>query len=111
MALRPGDEGRVRSVGELTDIRAFFTGCSTPTATLTKGAETTVGGQKAIALDRPARKGGTLYVATTGKPYPIEIASPHGGKAGAVHFTDWGQSVAIAAPKNAIDLAKLKSGR
>jgi len=37
-----------------------------------------------IALVDHSNSGGTLYVATTGRPYPMEIASPHGGAAGAV---------------------------
>jgi hypothetical protein len=107
----PATTGEFASIGELTDIRAFFTGVLDSHGRLTKGAQTTVNGQKVIGLVDHSGSGGTLYVATTGKPYPMEIASPHGGKTGAVHFTAWGTTVAIAAPKNAIDLAKLKSGR
>ena len=58
-----------------------------------------------IALDRGT--GGTLYVATTGKPYPIELDSPGNGKQGKITFDQWDQAVTIAAPKGAIDLSKL----
>ncbi|HXR12038.1 MAG TPA: hypothetical protein VN770_07075 [Gaiellaceae bacterium] len=106
----PATTGKLASIGEFTDIRTFFTGVLGSHGHITRGAETTVGGQKVIALVDHSNSGGTLYVATTGRPYPMEIASPHGGAAGAVHFTGWGASIRITAPKNAIDLSKLKSG-
>jgi hypothetical protein len=52
--------------------------------------------------------GGSLYVATTGEPYPVEIAQGSGTSTGAVHFDDWNEPVDIVAPKNAVDIAKLK---
>ena len=96
----PATTGQFASIGELTDIKTFFTGVLGSHGTVTKGAETTIGGQKVIGLVDHSSSGGTLYIATTGKPYPIEIASPHGGASGAVHFTGWGTSIRIAAPKS-----------
>jgi hypothetical protein len=107
----PAATGQFASIGEFTDIRAFFTGVLGSHGRITRGAETTVGGQKVIALVDHSNSGGTLYIATTGKPYPTEIASPHGGASGAVHFTGWGTSIRIAAPKSAIDLTKLETGK
>ena len=54
-------------------------------------------------------QGGTLYVATTGKPYPVEIAKSGAG-GGTLSFDRWNQAVSIAPPANAIDLAQLRAG-
>ena len=54
-----------------------------------------------------ASHGGTLDVATTGKPYPIQIRkSGKGG--GKISFDRWNAPVTLAAPKNAIDLSQLQ---
>ncbi len=107
----PATTGEFASIGAFTDIATFFTGVLGSHGRITKGAETTVDGQKVIAIVDHSNSGGTLYVATTGKPYPMGISSPHGGAGGSVHFTDWGKTIPVAAPKSSIDLAKLKSGK
>ena len=101
-------KGPLASFAPLTDMQTFFHTLLTSHGTLAKGAEATVAGQKAIAIE-DSSKGGTLYVATTGKPLPVEIQSPK-PKGGTVTFTDWNKSVKIAAPAGAIDLSKLESG-
>ena len=53
-------------------------------------------------------KGGTLYIATTGKPYPVEI-SKGGSGGGKINFDRWNAAVTVAAPANAIDVAQLQS--
>ncbi len=63
-------------------------------------------GQKVIGLT-DGRGGGTLYVATTGQPYPIQLVSPGNGAEGKITFDQWGTTVTIAAPKSAIDISKL----
>jgi len=98
--------GKFAALTPLTDLQAFFTGALGGHHTLTKGAETTVNGQKAIAL-KDGANGGTLYIATTGTPYPIELVSPGNGKQGKVTFDQWNTTVTITAPKGAIDISKL----
>jgi len=98
--------GQFKALTPLTDLQGFFKGALGSHGTLKKGAETTVDGQKVIALTDTA-KGGTLYIATTGKPYPIELVSPGNGKQGTVTFDQWNKTVTITAPKGAIDLSKL----
>jgi hypothetical protein len=66
---------------------------------------TTVRGQKVIAVADHA-KGGTLYVATTGHPYPIEIKKQGSGQ-GQITFDRFNQQVSLAPPANSIDLSKL----
>ena len=54
-------------------------------------------------------QGGTLYVATSGKPYPVKLAKGGAG-GGTLTFDRWNQPVSITPPANAIDLAQLRSG-
>jgi hypothetical protein len=98
--------GELSAFTSLTDLRKFFVGALGSHGTLTKGRETTVNGQKVIAVTDTS-KGGTIYVATTGKPYPIELDSPGNGKQGKITFDGWNRTVTITAPKGAIDVSKL----
>ena len=64
-------------------------------------------GQPAVPLTSNV---GTLWVATTGKPYPLMItSSPDQAEVSEVDFTDWNKKVVIKAPpkKNTISLADL----
>lgn len=74
---------------------------------LAKGATTTVNGQQAIAITNTS-KSGTLYVATTGKPYPVAITKG-GSESGKVIFDNWNQPVTITAPSDSVDLSELKA--
>jgi len=98
--------GQLSSLTALTDLTSFFNGTLGSHGTLAKGSQSTVGSQKVIAL-KDTKSGGTLFIATTGKPYPIELESPNGGKQGSVSFDNWDKTVAIVAPKGAIDISTL----
>jgi hypothetical protein len=75
---------------------------------LTKGPTTTVNGQKVVEL-KQAKKIYTrsLYVATTGKPYPIEILL-RGQVTGKTTFSDWNKPVTPTAPANSVDISQLQ---
>ncbi|HEY2550350.1 MAG TPA: hypothetical protein VGI64_07210 [Streptosporangiaceae bacterium] len=66
-----------------------------------KRAKTTVDGQPAIELSHGRT---AIYIATTGRPYPLEIRQ---GSHGALHFRYSGSPVDIAAPPHAVDLSSL----
>ena len=51
-------------------------------------------------------RGGTLYVATTGPPYPVAVTKA-GTSSGRVLFTNWNAPVSVLAPTNAIDITQL----
>ena len=89
---------------ELTDLHAFLAQALKPEGTVTKGAEKTIDGQKAIELK--SSKGGSLFIATSGKPYPVEFVGG-GTSPGTVTLSDWGAATAPGAPKNAIDVNAL----
>lgn len=97
--------GDLAALAALTDIDKLFEAALKPTGTITKGKEATVDGQKVIGID--SSDGGTLYVATTGEPYPLEITQASGNSTGTVHFDEWNEKVEIKAPANAVDVSKL----
>jgi hypothetical protein len=104
--LKAPANGQFASLAALTDVRQLFSQLLSTQGNLSKGKTTTVRGQKVIALND--KTGGTLYVATTGKPYPIEIVKSSGNSGGKVDFDRFNQPVALTAPANAIDVSQLK---
>ncbi|HVM57415.1 MAG TPA: hypothetical protein VMT74_08130 [Gaiellaceae bacterium] len=103
--MAPSTNGNFASFTPLTDMAKLF-GLIKNEGKLAKGAESTVDGQKVIAITSSKAGTGTLYVATTGKPYPVELAGPS-SSSGALHFSNWNGTVTLAAPSGAIDLSKL----
>jgi len=75
---------------------------------LKKGSTITVNGQSAIGVSSTTQNG-TLYVATTGTPYPVELTQG-GASGGRMVFSDYDQSVALTAPSGAINLSQLAAG-
>jgi hypothetical protein len=89
----------------LTDLYAFLTQSLTARGKVMKGAVTTVEGQKAIELR--SSHGGSLYVATSGKPYPLEFTS-RVAPAGTIKLSSWGSAKLPATPKDAVDITSLE---
>ncbi len=59
------------------------------TGTLSEGAASTVDGQKVIELKEAAKLfTGSLFIASTGQPYPIEIVK-RGKESGQITFSGW----------------------
>jgi hypothetical protein len=98
--------GDLASLTPLTDLRKLLDRTLANHGKLAKVSTTTVNGQRVVGV-KDTEKGGILYVATTGKPYPIEI-SKSGATGGTLTFDQWNQPVALAAPANAVDISKLK---
>ena len=101
--------GSFASLSSLTDMRKLLDSTLSSHGSLTRGATSTIAGQRVIAV-RDRTHGGTLYVAATGTPYPIEIAKGGGG-GGRILFTRWNAPVTVRAPANSVDLGQLESGR
>ncbi len=104
----PAGSGELASLASLTDLGKLLDTALSGHGTVVKGPVTTVGGQKAIEL-RDATKAGSLFVATTGQPYPLQILKS-GGESGKVTFDRWNQPVTITPPAGAIDISKLQGG-
>jgi hypothetical protein len=98
--------GPLSSFTPFTDIGKLFDAVIASHGKLKKGDTTKIGGQPAIGIV-DTTKGGTLYIATTGKPYPLEVTQ--GGK-GRITFGEWDKSVQLHAPPDAIDLSQLAGG-
>jgi hypothetical protein len=102
-------KGPLSSIATLTSVAQLFQQASSGHGKLVNDGETTYHGQKVVAI-RDKTKGGTLYVAATGTPYPIAIVRSKTANSGAVTFDDWNMSADVTAPKNAVDLSKLSGG-
>jgi hypothetical protein len=103
----PASSSDFASLSQLTELRQLVDQTLANHGTLTKGSTTTVNGQKVISVVDKSR-GGTLYIATTGQPYPAQITKGGSG-GGKISFDGWNKSVTLAAPANAIDVAQLQA--
>jgi hypothetical protein len=102
-------QGQLKSLAPLTNIGALFAGVSSHHGKLASGGSTTYNGQK-VAEIRDTSDNSKLYVAATGKPYPVAIVGGKRGESGTVSFGDWNAPVSLSAPKNALDISKLGGG-
>jgi hypothetical protein len=101
----PAGQGELASLASLANLGKILDQSLASTGTLAKGSTSTVNGQSAIELT-DSTKSGSLFVATTGEPYPVQIAK-HGAETGKVSFSEWNEPVQLSPPANAIDLGKL----
>lgn len=97
--------GELESVAQLTDLQQLFAKLLSSHGTLKKGQATTVNGQKAIAVE-DTTQGGTLYVATTGSAYPIEVSNT-GSEGGTLNFDRYNEPVSLSPPANPVDISQL----
>jgi hypothetical protein len=105
----PATSGNFASLASLTNLRSLISTALAGHGTLARGKTATVLGQQVIALE-DTTKGGTLYVSTKGKAYPIEVVKG-GSTGGEISFSDWNERVALTAPSSSVDLTQLQSGR
>jgi hypothetical protein len=106
----PLSDKRFSGLYQLTDLREAAKGILDPDGTITKGTEKTVNGVPCIGLVSSGKDGGTLWVATTGEPYPVRIEpNPGSGEQGALDFTGYGESVTVEPPPadQVVDVSKL----
>jgi hypothetical protein len=95
--------GQLASLAPLTNLHELASQALSHHGTLTKGQTTTIGSQKVVPV-HDTSQGGTLYVATTGPAYPIEIAKP----GNQLNFDQFNAKVSLQAPANAINLSQLQ---
>jgi len=102
--LKAPNSGQFASIGALASVPRLFGQLLTKHGKLTSGHRSTVDGQPAIGVvDRTG--GGTLYVATTGQAYPLEIVK-QGRNGGHVTFDDFNQPVTLTRPAHPITFPK-----
>jgi hypothetical protein len=99
--------GELASLNDLTNLKVLLGDIEKGhSSDLKKGSATTIDGQKAIAVT-DAKQGGTLYIATSGKPYPVELVKT-GSEGGKFSFAEWDKPVSVSAPGDVIDIEKLE---
>jgi hypothetical protein len=98
------NSGPIAEVAAVTDLRRELNVLLGVTGPLTIGATTTIHGQNVIELKETAKLfTGSLYIATTGKPYPIELLK-HGRETSHTTFTNWNKPIPLTPPANTITI-------
>ncbi len=72
---------------------------------LSRAPASLIRGQRALGV-RDMSSQGTLYVAATGTPYPLEIRWQRGGE---LEFDDWNGAAEIQAPRHEVSIRELAS--
>jgi len=96
---------RVRSVAALSSISGLFAKISASHGKLVNDGTKTYQGQQVVVI-RDVSDNSKLYVAATGKPYPVAIVGGNKKQSGRVTFDDWNEPVSLTAPKDAIDISQ-----
>jgi hypothetical protein len=102
----PTGSGEFSSLSGLTEMGALLNTLLASRASLKPAGRATIDGQKAVAVSGGPGVG-VIYVATTGKPYPVAVVR-NGAGGGRVVFNQWGAPVSLTPPANAIDISQLE---
>ena len=97
--------GDFASLASLTQVHKLLAALLTGHGALVRGGMSTLAGHRVIALHDTSAHG-TLFVATSGAPYPIRIqdTGSHGGE---LDFSGFDAPVALAAPRSSVDISNL----
>lgn len=94
-------------LGAKLSLSAFAAHATTDASSYTKGSTSTVDGQAVIAIVSPSQ--GTVYVATTGTPYPVQAVLT-GTNGGTLTFSNWNSGTLPTVPAGAKTIAELGLG-
>jgi len=97
------------SFAQLTNLGKLLASSLGSHGKLKSAGTATIDGQPAVGVT-DTQEGGTLYVAATGTPYPLQI-SKGGGGSGTITLDRWNQPVTLTAPPNPININQLQSGK
>jgi hypothetical protein len=97
--------GRFRSFAPLTSVAGLFARIDASHGKLVNDGKKTYRGQEVVVI-RDTSDDSKLYVAATGKPYPVAIAGGNKKQSGRITFGDWNEHVSLSAPGGAIDISK-----
>ncbi len=104
----PAERGPLRPLASFTDMGRMIGMLLSGHGALTAAGTRTIDGRRAVGVTDMAR-GGMLYVAATGTPYPLEIVE-RAGAGGRIVFDRWDQPVTLAAPAHPINIKQLQGG-
>jgi len=107
--LKGAADGAMASLTSLTRLRTLLGSVLTAHGSLSRAPSRSIAGKPAVGV-RDIAGSGTLYVASTGAPYPLEILE-RGASVGKLVFDSWNQPVSLSVPADAIDVKQLQSGR
>jgi hypothetical protein len=104
-----------RAAGTFTNITTELPVMLAGTGKVTKGTKVKIDGQPTIVL-KLSRKlyTGSLYVATTGQPYPLKLLktgtgdTPGFSETGQTTFTNWNDPITVTPPTHAVDISQLQ---
>jgi hypothetical protein len=98
------DFAGINSLLDASQVASQFSGTSN--TGFTKGKTSTINGQQVIAIKGASssdNSGGTVYVATTGKPYIIRVS----GGGTTLTFSNYNRPVNPSVPANSINISTL----
>lgn len=106
-------KGALNQAAALTNITTELPLILAGTGKASKGAKTMIDGQPAITLKQVHKLyNGTLYVATTGQPYPLKlIKNPVKvglSESGQTSFSAWNDPITVTPPANAVEVSQLE---
>ena len=105
--LKAPSNGQFAFVAQVSNLQTLVRSLLVPHGTLVKSGTRTIDGRSAIGV-RDETRDATLYVATRGKPYPLEILSGGGSKHGRLTLGAFNESVSLTPPLDPVDISKLK---
>ena len=88
-------------------IRSLSESLSTDNGVLSKAGSKTVDGDATVGVR--SSKGGTLWVRSSGTPYPLAITGSLNTRSIDVHFSKWNATPAPKAPKGALSATSLSA--
>ncbi len=98
------DASGLSMFGQFADKDGLFQSLLTPTGAVTVKGTSEVNGQPVVLL---SSKKGTLAVATTGEPYPIQLKGSGTDGTGTIDFINWNGPVNAVKPADVVDLDAL----
>lgn len=103
--LKAPANGQFASLATLTNMQKLMGALLLSHGHLVKGGTSTVNGQQVVSVTDKSR-GGTLYVATSGPAYPVQLKKLGGG-GGQITFDQFNQPVTLTPPPNAVSISSL----
>ena len=101
----PVSDSRFGAFSSLTNLQGLLATILDPKGAVVAAGKRTLHGVAVIEL-RDASGGGTLYIAATGPPYPVQLVQT-GAHPGVVSFDHWGGPVVLRAPPHPVYLTQL----
>jgi hypothetical protein len=101
----PTTAKQFRPFAALASVSGIFAEISTHHGKLVNDGKATYQGQPVVVI-RDASDDSKLYVAATGKPYPVALIGGGAKQSGTVTFSDWNEPVSLSAPSGALDVSQ-----